>query len=351
MSKYVEVARRIEADIRAGRWEPGRIPGVRSLAGQHGVSVVTAARALQLLRDQGLITTVERSGCYLAAGGGERWALSLHVTPGPWQGLTAALLRSGFDALGRRHGLIVDDWPSLDGDPARRAREAGVRGVFLLPSRRDEAVCRQEEGFLRACRNAGLAVVLLERNLRGCDRPLEWDLVATDDVGGGSACTRHLLQQGRRRVAFVTGSPTSSHQGRAAGYLLTLYQQAPEQAPLLIQENADGGDAYGDLAEALAVQRADGVVCYQDYVALGLIPELTARGLRVPDDVGVVGFDDLPVDAPLGVTTYAFPAEAVARQALRLMRWRLEHPDEAPVRVEVPGRLIVRASSSAARAS
>jgi LacI family transcriptional regulator len=147
----------------------------------------------------------------------------------------------------------------------------------------------------------------------------------------------------------VTGSPTSSHQGRAAGYLLTLYQRAPEQTPLLLEQNAGLSvrDAYRELAETLLAQRVDGVVCYQDYVALGLIVEFMARGVRVPADVGIVGFDDLPIGQSfaVGVTTYAFPTEAVARQALRVMRCRVEHPAEPPVRVEVPGQLIIRESS------
>jgi LacI family transcriptional regulator len=364
MSKYLEMSRRIEAEIDAGRWEQGKMPSVRALAEQYDVSVVTAARALQLLRDKGLISTVERSGCYLVpqnGAAGERWSLCLNVTPGPWQQSTAAVLRCGFDALARKHGLVVDTecFPSRDGQSEREltrqvrsAIEGGIRGVFLLPSRLNDAMCQQEERFLAACRSAGLAVVLLERNLRGRDRPLEWDLVCTDDVGAGSACTRHLLEQGRHRIAFVTGSPTSSHQGRAAGYLLTLYQQAPEQTPLLLEQNAilNVRDAYRELAETLLAQRADGVVCYQDYVALGLIMEFMARGVRVPADIAVVGFDDLPIGKSfaVGVSTYAFPAEAVARHALRVMRTRIENPTEPPVRVDVPGQLIIRESSCAA---
>jgi LacI family transcriptional regulator len=67
----------------------------------------------------------------------------------------------------------------------------------------------------------------------------------------------------------------------------------------------------------------------------------------VPEDVAVVGFDDLPASACRGValTTYAYPAQGMAEQAVRLMRERLRDPDRMPLKVVVPGRLIVRAST------
>jgi LacI family transcriptional regulator len=83
---------------------------------------------------------------------------------------------------------------------------------------------------------------------------------------------------------------------------------------------------------------------------MGLIIELLARGARVPDDVAVVGSDDLPIGNlfTVGITTYTYPSEAMAEQAVRLMRERLKDPRRRPLKVVVSGELIVRESSAGA---
>jgi LacI family transcriptional regulator len=360
--KYLEVSQAIEGLIQKGRWDGGKMPSVRGIAQQHHVSVVTASRALQVLRDKGLIQTIERSGCFrVPPPTADRWALVLRLTPGPWQNATLSLTRLGFEALARRDPMHLEQnlFPlsaeAPDGDirgMVRQAKELGVGGVFLLPSRYSDDEMRTDERLLGCCREEGLPVVLLERNLRGHNRPLEADLVAVDDLDGAARCTRHLLDIGRKRVAFVVASPTSSHNDRVAGYLYTLHaagRKAADFSPIVLHQSTDlpTREAYARLATEVRKRGIDGVVCYQDYTAIGLIVELLARGLAVPKDVAVVGFDDLPIGNlfSLGVTTYAYPSEGIAEQAVRLMRERQKDPARPPIKVVVPGRLIVREST------
>jgi LacI family transcriptional regulator len=108
-----------------------------------------------------------------------------------------------------------------------------------------------------------------------------------------------------------------------------------------------GRESYAELAEVLLSHDADSVVCSQDYAALGLILELLNRGVRVPSDVAITGFDNLPIGKAysIGVTTYAFSFESVALHATRLIRARLPGNSGPPVKLLVPGELIVRESS------
>jgi LacI family transcriptional regulator len=359
--KYLDIARAIESRF-LGR-EGAKLPSSREVAGAYGVSIVTASRAIQVLKDKGLIRTVDRSGSFVTpsvsvADGRECYALVQRSTPGPWFQASLAFSQAGFSIIERQDGVRFEvdrfdyDEATRPADllrQARRAAEAGVAGVVFMPSRYKAEAARQDELFLRSCREAGLGIVLIERNLRGLARALEYDLVAADDFDGGLRCTRHLLDQGRRRIAFVTGSPTSSHESRLAGYLSSLHHAETGFGPVVFEQSAglSGKESYCELADQVVAQGADGVVCHQDYTALGLILELLNRGIRVPTDIAITGFDDLPIGKAysIGVTTYAFSSEAVARHATRLLRARLRDPAGPPVKVLIPGGLIVRESS------
>ncbi|AMV23369.1 HTH-type transcriptional regulator DegA [Gemmata sp. SH-PL17] len=365
LPKYVEVATALELQIRTGKWDGGRMPSVRGIAEVHKVSVVTASRALQILRDKGLIQTVERSGSRrVAPPSAERWALVLRLTPGPWQRATLSLSRIGFEAVARREPMHIEHdaiqlavrmSESELRTSVRRAKDAGVNGVFCIPSRHSVEEMQLDERFLSACGAEGLPVVLVERNLRGYSRELTHDLVAVDDVDGSARLTRHLLELGRRRIAIVVASPTSSHNDKVAGYLYALHAATfdPElgvtPAPVVLYQSHDlsSREAYAHLADQVRERNLDGVVCFQDYTAMGLIFELLNRGIRVPDEVAVVGSDDLPMgdQFAIGITTYSYPSEGLAEQAIRLMRERRQNPDRRPLKVVVPGHLIVRESS------
>lgn len=359
-AKYIALAAKLASRLRAGEWASGKVPTVREIASEYAVSSFTASRALHLLRDQGLVVTRERSGCYVTPSDSEevttgRWAVVLRVSPGPWRATSESVSRIGFEKLDGEGKFIP--YPlefSQSSDPrvfeqvARTIAADEVEGVFFLPSRVSELACRQDEGFLAGCRREGLPVVLLDRNLRGLSRPLELDLVASDHFDGGRCCTEHILGLSRRSVACVVASPTSTHSDRLAGYLYAL-QTAGGLSPQVIwvPEHLDAKEAYPWVANELIRTGADGVICYQDYVAVGVILELFRRGFNVPRDVAVVGCDDLPIgnSFALGVTSYSYPSEAITRTALRVLMNRIAYPDDPPKKVVLQGKLVIRDST------
>jgi LacI family transcriptional regulator len=156
------------------------------------------------------------------------------------------------------------------------------------------------------------------------------------------------LDIGRKRIVLVLASPTSTHLDRAAGYLHALKAaNVPFSEILELPVDLPGREAYGWTAERVQALAADAVICYHDYTAVGVIMELLRRGIRVPHDLAVAGFDDYSIGNmfSLGLTTVSYPMEAIARQALRLLRERCNHWDGPPIKVLVPTNLIVREST------
>jgi LacI family transcriptional regulator len=351
---YLRIAQTLEAQILAGVWTQGRLPSLRALADQHDVSVITMSRAVQVLRDRGYVQRTDHSGCYLGSTTERRtFALCMRVTPGPWHRQSGEVLLRGFTSLQEQGEAAFVQPFRLDSDPVAQLRSLRepIHGVFLLPARASEAWAAEDERFLAACEAESLPVVLLERRLRGRYREQSHDLVAVDDFHGGVCITRHLLEQGRRRIGLVIASPTSSHEGREAGYLHALRNLSPVPAePVVLCPEPDVTSKQADrwLADQVQSLALDAVFCYSDPVAVGLIVELLSRGIVVPRQVAVCGFEDLPIGDlfTLGVTTYAYPSLDMARLALQLMQLRQKQPHLTPITVSLRGRLIVRESTA-----
>jgi DNA-binding LacI/PurR family transcriptional regulator len=240
-----------------------------------------------------------------------------------------------------------------------RAREADY-AVFVADGQEDAA---EEEALIRAMRKqvdgvvlcssrlapAALAaleptptVVLLNRRVPG--RPS----VVVDSAGGIRQALRHLAALGHRRCAFVAGPRRSwSNRERLRGLrgcARTLGLEIVTLGPLAPQF-ASGAD----VAERLLGTGATAVLAYNDVVAVGILSRLAALGVRVPDELSVVGFDDIPLAAMVTppLTTVSAPTELAGRAAVQALLDRLE--DGAGARQaevqRLPTTLVVRGST------
>ena len=108
LPKYLDIARAIESGV--VRRDGAKVPSSREVAAEYGVSVVTASRAIQVLRDKGLIRTLDRSGSFVApvAESRECFALVLRSTPGPGYHASLAFVQEGYAAWLRQEGITVE---------------------------------------------------------------------------------------------------------------------------------------------------------------------------------------------------------------------------------------------------
>ncbi len=192
-------------------------------------------------------------------------------------------------------------------------------------------------------------VVLLGERVRAGP----FDHVAVDNVAAARCAVEHLLSLGRRRVAAIGHQPYETGETarlRTQGYREALRAAGVAYNTRLVARTArfhrsDGADAMRRL---LALPKPpDAVFCYNDLLAIGAIFTLLRSGLRVPEDVAVVGFDDIEEGQYLmpSLTTIAPDKQKIASLAVEQLFKRLEGDKSKPVDIEVPYSLVAREST------
>lgn len=181
------------------------------------------------------------------------------------------------------------------------------------------------------------------------------DRVLIDNVQAADDVTTHLLQSGRRRVAFVgmrrADQPEQPTAVRLAGYRRALRRFAIDLDPdlLVAAPRFDREDGYAGVRELLQrVPDVDALMCVNDLVAIGALRALGEAGRRVPEDVAVTGWDAIDEaawSAP-ALTTVDPDIPAIAEAVVDLAVARVEQPQRAAQEVVVPHRIVVRRSSA-----
>jgi LacI family transcriptional regulator len=229
--------------------------------------------------------------------------------------------------------------PTREMEALRTLEAQRVDGIILCSS-------RLSDEDLAATMAKLPTVILVNRESSGT----ELNSVCIDDEAGARCATQHLLRGEHRSIAFLAG-PLASYSGlrRARGY-----QRARSEAGIPIEPDLsvvctphlEGG--YNGVQQLLACHpEIDAFLCYNDLVAVGALQACAARGRRVPEDIAVVGFDDILlaglVTPPL--TTLRSDKRALGAEAVRLLLRRLAGCADGCENVVLQPELIVRASA------
>jgi len=173
------------------------------------------------------------------------------------------------------------------------------------------------------------------------------DMVIGDSAGGASALTLHLIAQGHRDIAYYgTVKATSSIMERYLGYLAAMLSSDLTVCPEYLISDRDEEGALQPLV--LPERRPTALVCNSDWSARWAIDQLKKQGLRVPEDISIVGFDDfnyVPATLP-ALTTYRVDKEAMCRIVVQLVSDRCAGDKKPFARITVGGECVYRDSVS-----
>lgn len=219
----------------------------------------------------------------------------------------------------------------------RPDRADGVIVVTLTPT--DEEV--------QAFKAAGVPVVLVDTH------HAELPSVMEDSVMGGQLATQHLIELGHRRIAYLSDvlddvfSKTAASQYRYRGYARALHDAGIQFRPEYVREGRHSREEARRCASELFAlpDCPTAVFAASDTQAIGVMEAARAAGLRVPEDVSVIGYDDLEIAEYLGLTTVRQSLFESGKRGAELLMQAMEGQLTEPVKADMPVELVVRQSS------
>ena len=375
-SKHHLIYQALATDIGAGKYrDTGKLPSEAQLVARFKVSRPTVIRALRDLQTDGLVTRRVGAGTFLD----NLPSRPLPSQPLPSQPLPNQALELGLLIPGvRRAGEIFE---VIAGELARLARSAGYMFWWTGGSAEDldpvatlgnaEKICdqfiqRKVAGVFFASfehlaqsdstnirlvnrlREAGITVILLDRDMSPFPLRTDLDLVGIDNFQGGYILAQHLIKLGCRRFGFVAvpfSAPTIK--SRLAGAREAILEAGMELPRDYFQVGNPEDPKFVRLVAAGRMK--DAIICGNDYTAAVLIRTLHNIGINVPRGLRVVGFDDVHyatlVSPPL--TTMHQPCREIAALAFKSMISRISDPTITPRTVMLTPSLVVRESCGA----
>ena len=358
--KYQHIYRDLKSALTDGRIQPGeRLPTENELVQRYGVSRPTATKALNSLQQEGLVDRKIGSGTYATTHQPNRAPSHLFglLVPGLGKGEIfepicnqIALLAEERDFALLWSGGEIKSEQTAEGlvAAARRYVQTGAAGVFFAPlelSPSFESINRKVIGVFEAAR---VPIVLIDSDYVAFPERSHFDLVGMDNFQGGYVVTQYMLKNGAERVDFLA-RPYSAY---TVPIRLRGYKEALVDCGIMPHTDwvhfGDPEDA-AFVEEHLLKSGASHVVCANDATAAALMNTLDAAGVGIPNQMAIVGFDDVGYAPHLRVplTTLHQPCSEIADMAVETMLWRIKNPT-APARTHtVVGRMVVRRSCGA----
>ncbi len=214
-----------------------------------------------------------------------------------------------------------------------------VAGLIVSPT----SVERDRQA-LEDIQEKGVPIVLIDRGIES------FDTIGVDNEDGGYLATNHMLQQGRRRIGIIYPDVSTCH-ARYRGYVRALTEADIALEPALIKiADYTAQSAYDYARELLHfIRPPDAIFSANDLVTLSVLRACREQKIKVPEDIAIVGFDDMPWSEELytPLTVIAQPTYEIGKQAVQVLRHRLENGLAPAQTITLSTRLIMRQSSQA----
>jgi DNA-binding LacI/PurR family transcriptional regulator len=360
--KYRLIFESLREAILSGDYRHGtRLPSEAQLVRRFGASRMTIVKAVRELQHLGLVDRRVGSGTYVTSHFSEESHRFGLLIPELGQTEIFEPICQGManSPLARNHSLV---WGSSISDREMKEKAAllmcqqyidqRVSGVFFAPLELTPSMNEVNQRIVSELDRAKIAVVLFDRYFVPYPARSKYDLVGIDNRDAAYIAASHLVNLGARRVAFFArpfSAPTVD--ARIAGYREALYAHS-----LLGREDlVTRGDPCDEklVASVLSRHKPDAFLCANDSTAATLMQSLLNIGKKVPDEVRIVGFDDVKYASllPIPLTTIHQPCLDIGAIAMRTMLDRIQSPELPTCEITLNCELVIRKSCGSAKAA
>ena len=356
--RYLSIADELGDEIRAGKYLTRRsFPSLTLIMRRFGVSRPTAMRGVAELKARGFISAAPRSGIFVKSCIGSR-KIGL-IVPGVavtdfFKPIVSEINRLAHEEnYELRFGEVWSEIREQRMAQVRKLAEEFCDGNFAGVIYEPMAGKLGDEinpVVLAMFDRKKIPVVLLDCDIVPFPHRSGYDVIGVDDIKAGARIANHLLSVGAKNIHFLIGKLyPATFANRHAGAQFAL-QFAGAKMPNLGNVLYAEADDLKSLKRYLKRQkvRPDAFICSNDLIAAVFKQTLEAAGLRVPQDVMLTGFADMPISSLMTprLTTVHQNREQMARSAFERLMARIANPDLPPSDIFLPSQLIVRESTS-----
>ncbi|MBU8902038.1 MAG: GntR family transcriptional regulator [Victivallales bacterium] len=363
MPKYEQLKQILRQKIKNREYKLGHaIPSERQMPGIFNVSKHTVVRAVTDLVQEGILYKEQGRGTFVKKTISKKEKknsakiisfivqnINDFLISEICRGVEDAAKEKGYRVIVSNSGCSIEK----ETENIRMLDDTNASGAIIYPfSRNDNA----EE--ISKLKQHNYPFVLIDRFFSD----IKTDYVVVDNVKGGFLAVKHLTDLGHKRIGFIACMEASTVAGRLDGYRQALAQAGITYDKSLIVDiphnvalknmgrEIDECGWHGEIEYLLNLKdKPTAVFCVNDYIAIGVIKRIEELGLRVPEDIAIVGFDDLPISSMIGVplTTVSQPKYEIGKAAGEILIDKIEGKSPAELKeIVLDVELVIRDSAS-----
>lgn len=348
---YRQVEVFLRKQISSGTLQSGdMLPSVKELCAQFGgINHLTVRQAIKNLAEENLVRSVQGRGSFVTEQKARERRIAL-VLPHLEDTLFIRIAKGAQEKLETEsvHTIILDSRGSegVEAGHIANLKNLPLDGALIFPIA-DSNIAEQ----IFKLKLDGFCFVLVDRYFEDIAAPC----VVVDNYGGGYEGATYLAEQGRKRVGWIGEMRSTAARLRLDGFRAALNDAGIACPGTLIYDLEIGSNAPApyqqaaresvrEAVDALLQQqpRPDALMCCDDLSALNALERLRELKVAVPDEIALIGFDDVPEAAAQGLTTVRQPMLDVGREAAQMLLERMQKPNLSVEKKMLPVELVVR---------